>query len=97
MTVLDSYLSDVVSAIFPMDSFNCTNIQTPENLWAGVNPHLVPNKKKYVTWNQLNTFRHTDIAKMTGWNLSWATLGKNALLMPNIGRELKTWIHPVLD
>lgn len=46
MTVLDSYLSDVVSAIFPMDSFNCTNIQTPENLWAGVNPHLVPNKKK---------------------------------------------------
>ena len=27
-----------------MDSFDCTNIQTPENLWAGVDPNLVPKE-----------------------------------------------------
>ena len=43
----DSYLCDEISAIFPMDSFDCADIQTPENLWAGIHPQLVPKKS---TW-----------------------------------------------
>lgn len=41
-----------------MDGFDCTNIQTTKNLWAGIDPHFVP-KHKYQNIMQ-NEWSHNE-------------------------------------
>lgn len=41
-----AYLSDVVPAVFATDGFDCAHVQPSKDLWAGVNPLLVPVGEK---------------------------------------------------
>ena len=58
---IDTDLCDIIFAVFAVDGFNRTDIQAPKDLWAGVDPQLVPeHNNKHMSQNHgLNiTYSH---------------------------------------
>lgn len=83
-----SYLGDVVSAVFATDGFDGTDIQSSKDLWAGIDPLLVPVKEGSPVRSTKSHDQQTGDQRPQSCPLTCAVWIIGALLSCDVG----TWV-----